>query len=59
MGDGEIRLVDHPLVPVVDRKAFWHGFDAFGQDSGRMVSEWSAESNRLSSPAYTREHRCI
>ena len=39
VGNDDVRLLDHPLVPVVDRKALCHGLDAFGQDSGGMASK--------------------
>ena len=39
VGDDEIRLLDHPFVPVVDREALRRGFDAIRKDGVGVVRQ--------------------
>lgn len=39
VGDDEIRLLDHPFVPVGDREALWRGLDAIRKDGVEIVTQ--------------------
>ena len=39
VGDDEIRLLDHPPVPVCDREALRRGLDAFREDGVGVVRQ--------------------
>ena len=39
VGDDEVGLVDHPLVPIADREAFRRGFDSLREDGIGVVRQ--------------------
>ena len=39
VGDDEVRLLDHPPVPVGDREALRRGLDAFREDGVGIVTQ--------------------
>ena len=39
VGDDEVRLLNHPLVPIADREALWRGLDALREDGIGVIRQ--------------------